>query len=110
MHNVTTLLSRSASLDAGNVKLTYNALQEKAESKDKERLKEETKKLRKLEGDLRALFTEINVEESSSWTEVMAKIQGKEAFAAVTEAQAEKMFKVETRIYSLQLKQVSRVH
>merc|ERR1712062_651023 len=84
---------RSASLDAGNVKLTYNALQEKAESKDKERLKEETKKLRKLEGDLRALFTEINVEESSSWTEVMAKIQGKEAFTAVTEAQAEKMFK-----------------
>merc|ERR1712115_294267 len=84
---------RSASLDAGNVKLTYNALQEMAESKDKERLKEETKKLRKLEGDLRALFTEINVEESSSWTEVMAKIQGKEAFAAVTEAQAEKMFK-----------------
>merc|ERR1712062_572968 len=80
---------RSASLDAGNVKLTYNALQEKAESKDKE----ETKKLRKLEGDLRSLFTEINVEESSSWTEVMAKIQGKEAFAAVTEAQAEKMFK-----------------
>merc|ERR1712156_1178862 len=46
-----------------------------------------------LEGDLRALFTEINVEESSSWTEVMAKIQGKEAFTAVTEAQAEKMFK-----------------
>merc|ERR1711879_180862 len=81
---------RSASLDAGNVKLTYNALLEKAESRDKERLKEETKKLRKLEGDLRALFTEINVEESSSWTEVMAKIQGKEAFSAVTETQAEK--------------------
>merc|ERR1712110_1144544 len=69
---------RSASLDAGNVKLTYNALQEKAESKDKERIKEETKKLRKLEGDLRGVFTEIN---------------DKEAFSAVTEAQAEKMFK-----------------
>ena len=84
---------RSASLDAGNVKLTYNALQEKAESKDKERIKEETKKLRKLEGDLRGVFTEINVEETSSWAEVMAKIQDKEAFLAVTEAQAEKMFK-----------------
>merc|ERR1712130_369120 len=84
---------RSASLDAGNVKLTYNALQEKAESKDKERIKEETKKLRKLEGDLRGIFTEINVEETSSWAEVMAKIQDKEAFLAVTEAQAEKMFK-----------------
>merc|ERR1711936_938989 len=84
---------RSASLDAGNVKLTYNALQEKAESKDKERLKEETKKLRKLEGDLRGVFTEINVEETSSWANVMVKIQDKEAFLAVTEAQAEKMFK-----------------
>merc|ERR1719507_1865970 len=84
---------RSASLDAGNVKLTYNVLQEKAESKDKERIKEETKKLRKLEGDLRGVFTEINVEETSSWAEVMAKIQDKEAFLAVTEAQAEKMFK-----------------
>merc|ERR1712198_63855 len=62
-------------------------------SKDKERIKEETKKLRKLEGDLRGVFTEINVEETSSWTEVMAKIQDKEAFSAVTEAQAEKMFK-----------------
>merc|ERR1711936_816600 len=44
-------------------------------------------------GDLRGVFTEINVEETSSWTEVMAKIQDKEAFLAVTEAQAEKMFK-----------------
>merc|ERR1712083_850576 len=56
-------------------------------------IKEETKKLRKLEGDLRGVFTEINVEETSSWTEVMAKIQDKEAFTAITEAQAEKMFK-----------------
>ena len=29
------------SLDAGNVKLTYNALLEKAESREKERMKEE---------------------------------------------------------------------
>ena len=43
---------RSASLDTGNVKLTYNALQEKAETKDKEKAKEETKRLRKLEGEL----------------------------------------------------------
>ena len=46
---------RSASLDAGNVKLTYNALLEKAESRDKERIKEENKKLRKLEGELRSV-------------------------------------------------------
>jgi hypothetical protein len=34
---------RSATLDAGNVKLTYNALLEKAESKEKERAKEEAR-------------------------------------------------------------------
>ena len=44
---------RSASLEAGNVKLTYNSLLEKAESREKERMKEESKKLRKLEGELR---------------------------------------------------------
>merc|ERR1711971_580917 len=84
---------RSASLDAGNVKLTYNALLEKAESREKERIKEEAKRMRKLEGDLRGVFTEINVEETSSWAEVMPKIEDKDAFKAVTEAQAEKMFK-----------------
>ena len=46
---------RSARLDAGNVKLTYSALLEKAESRDKERIKEENKKLRKLEGELRSV-------------------------------------------------------
>ena len=48
-------VKRSASLDAGNVKLTYNALLDKAESRDKERIKEENKKLRKLEGELRSV-------------------------------------------------------
>ncbi len=47
---------RSASLDAGNVKLTYNALLEKAETREKERLKEEAKKMRKVEGELRFVF------------------------------------------------------
>merc|ERR1719221_886694 len=46
---------RSTSLDAGNVKLTFNALLEKAESKEKERQKEENKKLKKIEAELRLL-------------------------------------------------------
>merc|ERR1712055_914842 len=44
---------RSASLDAGNVKLTYNALLEKAESREKERQKEEARKLKKMETNFR---------------------------------------------------------
>lgn len=84
---------RSASLDAGNVKLTYNALQEKAESKDKEKAKEETKRLRKLEGELRAVFTELGVEEEANWVEVRGRVAEREAYMAVTEGQAEKMFR-----------------
>ena len=44
---------RSATLDAGNVKLTYNSLLEKAETREKERQKEENKKLKKIEFELR---------------------------------------------------------
>merc|ERR1712013_375755 len=84
---------RSASLDAGNVKLTYNALLEKAESREKERMKEESKKLRKLEAELRSLFAEINVEEQTVWEEVQVQLMDKAAYMAVTEEQAVKMFK-----------------
>merc|ERR1712179_745949 len=83
----------SASLDAGNVKLTYNALLEKAESREKERMKEESKKLRKLEAELRSLFAEINVEEQTVWEEVQVQLMDKAAYMAVTEEQAVKMFK-----------------
>ncbi len=38
------------------MKLTYNALLEKAETREKERLKEEAKKMRKVEGELRFVF------------------------------------------------------
>ena len=44
---------RSSTLDAGNVKLTYNSLLERAESKEKERQKEESKKLKKIELEMR---------------------------------------------------------
>merc|ERR1712227_926865 len=50
---------RSATLDAGNVKLTYNALLEKAETKEKERQKEESRKLKKLETSFRLLLSDM---------------------------------------------------
>ena len=53
--------NRSATLDAGNVKLTYNSLLEKAESKEKERVKEENRKLRKLETNFRYFFYKLQM-------------------------------------------------
>merc|ERR1712059_247069 len=84
---------RSASLDAGNVKLTYNALLEREREKEKERVKEEVKKIRKLEGDLRAVFNEIGVDDHSDWQEVQEQLFDKPAYKAITEEQAEKMFR-----------------
>merc|ERR1712228_6397 len=84
---------RSSTLDAGNVKLTYNSLLEKAESKEKERQKEENKKLKKIELELRELFMDYNSDEKTSWEEVRLHIMDKEAFLAVTEDQAIKIFK-----------------
>merc|ERR1719369_1787204 len=84
---------RSASLDAGNVKLTYNALLEKAETRDKERMKEEVKKIRKHEGELRAAFTELNVKPHSDWSDIKVQLMDKAAYMAVTGEQAVKMFK-----------------
>jgi len=84
---------RSSCLDAGNVKLTYNALLEKAENKDKERIKLEAKKLRKLEGELRSVFTDLNLEDNSDWSDVKNVIMNKEIFQTVSEHQVEKMFR-----------------
>ena len=41
----------------------------------------------------RAVFTEVNVEEHSVLSEVKVQIADREAAMAVTEAQAEKMFR-----------------
>ncbi|KAF5284006.1 hypothetical protein FQR65_LT13640 [Abscondita terminalis] len=73
---------RSASLDAGNVKLTYNSLLEKAEVKEKERLKEENKRLKKLEVNFKNLLRELNIDDELSWDEVKAKLENEEEFLA----------------------------
>ena len=76
---------RSATLDAGNVKLTFNALQEKAEAKERERIKEEVRKGKKLETAFRNLLNERNVSEESAWEDVRGKVEGEPAFEAITQ-------------------------
>lgn len=58
---------RSATLDAGNVKLTYNSLLEKAEAAEKERLKEETRRIRKMENELKGVWIEAGLSAVDSW-------------------------------------------
>ena len=86
---------RSTTLDAGNVKLTYNALLEKAESKEKERLKEESRKLRKLENSVRSVLADDEkIDENSKFEDVKDKYRDHPAFCAIeSDKDLERMFK-----------------
>ncbi|RVE52650.1 hypothetical protein evm_002769 [Chilo suppressalis] len=66
--------SKSASLDAGNVKLTYNSLLEKAEARNKEKIKEETKAQKKLESAFKWALAEANIDHQLSWSEAKEKL------------------------------------
>ncbi|RZF34952.1 hypothetical protein LSTR_LSTR010044 [Laodelphax striatellus] len=85
---------RSATLDAGNVKLTYNALLEKADARERERMKEETRHQRKLESAFRALLRDSDVDYNSNWDDVRDKLQMEDAFCAITtESERMRIFK-----------------
>ncbi|XP_059050039.1 pre-mRNA-processing factor 40 homolog A isoform X1 [Achroia grisella] len=66
--------SKSASLDAGNVKLTYNSLLEKAEARNKEKIKEESKAQKKIESAFKWALSDANIDHQLSWDEVKEKL------------------------------------
>jgi pre-mRNA-processing factor 40 len=68
---------RSASLDAGNVKLTYNSLIEKAELFEKERLKEESRRLRKLENEVKNHWLDAGLSASDTYEKAKASVVDK---------------------------------
>lgn len=83
-------------LDTGNIKLTYNSLMEKAENREKERLKEETKKLKRLESSFKTLLRQTSpaIEEKATWEEVRPRLESDAAFKAITlEADRVRLFK-----------------
>ncbi|XP_063929657.1 pre-mRNA-processing factor 40 homolog A isoform X2 [Zophobas morio] len=85
---------KSATLDAGNVKLTYNSLLEKAEAREKERIKEESKRLKKLEANFKNLLREMNIDYELSWDEVKPKLESEEEFQAFnSESERIKVYK-----------------
>lgn len=92
---------RSATLDAGNVKLTFNSFLEKvriffliisfldlnfmffqAEAKEKERLKEESKRMKKLEMSFKSLLRDLNIDYEQSWDDVRGKLEKEDEFLA----------------------------
>ncbi|XP_076360616.1 pre-mRNA processing factor 40 isoform X2 [Tachypleus tridentatus] len=87
---------RSATLDAGNVKLTYNSLLEKAEAREKERLREEARKQRRLESGFRSMLKNAvpPVDSSSEWEKVRKQFEKEHAFENITlESERVRLFK-----------------
>ncbi|XP_018025911.1 pre-mRNA-processing factor 40 homolog B isoform X2 [Hyalella azteca] len=99
--------ARSATLDAGNVKLTYNALMEKAEARERERQKEEARRQRRLDGGLRGLLKSSGVGPETQWDDLRPRIADDPAFTAIDiEAERMRVFKE----YQAQLEEVCGHH
>lgn len=67
----------------------------KAEAREKERMREENRKQRKLETAFRSLLKEIDVDYKSNWDDVRGQIENHQAFQAITlESERLRIFKV----------------
>lgn len=85
--------NRSASLDAGNVKLTFNAMLEKAEAVEKERMREESKRLRRMQNELKQMWLDANISSETPWEEAKKIVAESELFEVYEkEGSVEKVF------------------
>ncbi|KAM9115019.1 pre-mRNA-processing factor 40 homolog B [Pangshura tecta] len=77
---------RAAALDAGNIKLTFNSLLEKAEAREREREKEEVRKLRRREAAFKSMLKQAApaLEPGSCWDEVRERFVSDLAFEQIT--------------------------
>lgn len=86
---------KSATLDAGNVKLTYNSLLEKAETRERERLRDETRKMRKLEHAFKQMLRDAlaTVDHTKDWADVKSRVEATaECEALPTDADRERAY------------------
>lgn len=66
-----------------------------AEARERERLKEEARRLKKLEASFKSLLKAVNVDYTSNWDDVRVKLEGQSAFESITlESERVRIFKV----------------
>ncbi len=78
---------RAASIDVSNIKLTFNSLLEKVELKEKEKLKEEHRKIKKLEQNFKNLLKKIEINETTKFEEIKEKLVDEEAYQLINSDQ-----------------------
>ena len=97
-HFVTSLKSddRWRSIDAGNLKLAYNYLIEKAEAREKERVKEEQRNAKRREGSFRNMLKNAAppLVAGDVWENVRNRFENDDAFTAIDiESERLRLFK-----------------
>lgn len=79
--------------DPANMKLTYQSFMEKAEQREKERLKEEQKRVKKLESAFRSLLKKHEVNEATKFEDIRTRISSEEAYVNINDdKECERMF------------------
>jgi len=76
---------RAATLDAGNIKLAFNSFIEKAEAREKERIKEEIRKQKRIESAFRNMLKQAAppLDLDAKWEDCRERFATEESFKAV---------------------------
>jgi pre-mRNA-processing factor 40 len=94
IHQMVKSHDRGKDVDPGNMKLCFNSLYDKAQSKVKEVEREEQRKQQRLESAFRNLLRTLNppIVPTSTWDEIRPRIADGSAFAAVENEDVRKQF------------------
>ncbi|XP_018089429.1 pre-mRNA-processing factor 40 homolog A isoform X1 [Xenopus laevis] len=87
---------RATTLDAGNIKLSFNSLLEKAEAREREREKEEARKMKRKESAFKSMLKQAAppIEGDSVWEELRERFTKEPAFEDITlESERKRIFK-----------------
>ncbi len=71
---------RASLLDIANLKMVFAGLQERCELKEKERLKEENRKLKKLEQNFKNLLKKFIIDENTKFDYIKQRMCNEEAY------------------------------
>merc|ERR1712062_307810 len=77
---------QSETLDPGNIKSAFNSMHDKAEGRERERLKKEERDGRRKESAFRSMLKAVSasIENLETWEEVRPKIESDDSFKAIT--------------------------
>jgi len=104
---------QSETLDPGNIKSAFNSMHEKAEAREKERLKKEERDGRRKESAFRSMLKAVvpSLENAETWEEVRPKIESDESFQAITlESERIRVFNEWMEVQKSKKKEKKRKH